>query len=58
MGGANQLNAESRAQEARLEEISSGVPVVAQQLTNPTNTHKDSGSIPGPTQRVKDPALL
>ena len=35
-----------------------GVPVVVQWLTNPTRNHEVSGSIPGPDQWVKAPALL
>ena len=34
-----------------------GVPVMAQWLMNPTRNQKVSGSIPGLTPWVKDPAL-
>ena len=35
-----------------------GVPVVAQWLTNPTRNHEVAGSIPALAQWVTDPALL
>ena len=37
--------------------MNAGVPVMAQWLTNPIRNHEVSGSTPGLTQWVKDPAL-
>ena len=34
------------------------VPIVAQQVKNPTSIHKDAGLIPGLAQWIKDLALL
>ena len=41
----------------RIKDLSFGVPVVAQWLTNPTRNHEVAGSVPALAQWVNDPAL-
>ena len=57
----DKINFKTKEKKRRLlhndKEINPGVPIMAQWFTNPTSNHKDSGSIPGLAQWVKDPAL-
>ena len=41
----------------RYSKVKKGAPIIAQQLTNPARIHEDAGSIPGPSQQVRDRAV-
>ena len=41
----------------KIKNITQGVPIVAQWLTNPTRNHEVAGSVPALAQWVDDPAL-
>ena len=58
LGQGNYAVRKHRKQRFFLNKPERGVPVVAQWLRNPTRNHEVAGSIPGPAQWVKDPALL
>ena len=38
--------------------LHNGIPIVAQQVKNPTSIHEDEGLICGLAQWIKDPVLL
>ena len=40
-----------------IKKVTTGVPIVARWLTNPTGNHEVEGLIPGLAQWVEDPAL-
>ena len=52
------MNEQNEKFNKEIETIKTGVPGMAQWLTNLTRNHEVVGSIPGPAQWVKDPALL
>ena len=43
--------------ETVIKKLPTGVPIVAQWLTNPTRNHEVAGSVPALAQWVNDPAL-
>ena len=42
----------------KIKNVTRGVPIVAQWLTNPTRNHEVAGSVPALAQWVNDPVLL
>ena len=56
-GQLHPRSSHSLSGEQSQEDSIKGGLAVAQQVTNPTRIHEDTGSIPGLTQWVQDPVL-
>ena len=57
-GLQNKSKAKKQALEIMVKKLRQGVPIVAQQLTNPTRVHEDASLTPGLARRIRNPAFL
>ena len=56
-GAAQEIATTTTKDKKKKESSISGVPIMAQWLTNPTRNHEVAGSVPALAQWVNDPAL-